>query len=149
MAAKRWFRPPPVWHGRRFARDIGRLLAAKRRRAAYDVRAPDGPASRKINPASSRARSAGRPAHARGPDLAAALDVQESRKVGGGADRAGVASEFDDGGSLLNRLGYRLQSVRKRQEGTTHPDRNAQFEHCRRSPNNPHLWSLKTPHLDN
>ena len=32
-------------------------------------------------------------------------------------------------GRLLHRLGYRLQSVRKRQEGTTHPDRNAQFEH--------------------
>ena len=32
-------------------------------------------------------------------------------------------------GRLLHRLGYRLQSVRKRQEGTSHPDRNAQFEH--------------------
>ena len=32
-------------------------------------------------------------------------------------------------GRLLHRLGYRLQSVRKRQEGATHPDRNAQFEH--------------------
>ena len=32
-------------------------------------------------------------------------------------------------GRLLHRLGYRLQSPRKRQEGTTHPDRNAQFEH--------------------
>ena len=32
-------------------------------------------------------------------------------------------------GRLLRRLGYRLQSVRKRQEGTVHPDRNAQFEH--------------------
>ena len=32
-------------------------------------------------------------------------------------------------GRLLNRLGYRLQSVRKRREGTSHPDRNAQFEH--------------------
>ena len=32
-------------------------------------------------------------------------------------------------GRLLHRLGYRLQSVRKRQEATTHPDRNAQFEH--------------------
>ena len=32
-------------------------------------------------------------------------------------------------GRLLLRLGYRLQSVRKRQEGTTHPDRNAQLEH--------------------
>ena len=32
-------------------------------------------------------------------------------------------------GRLLRRLGYRLQSVRKRQEGAVHPDRNAQFEH--------------------
>ena len=32
-------------------------------------------------------------------------------------------------GRLLNQLGYRLQAPRKRHEGTTHPDRNAQFEH--------------------
>jgi len=32
-------------------------------------------------------------------------------------------------GRLLNGLGYRLQSVRKSREGTSHPDRNAQFEH--------------------
>ena len=32
-------------------------------------------------------------------------------------------------GRLLHRLGYRLQLPRKRQEGATHPDRNAQFEH--------------------
>jgi hypothetical protein len=32
-------------------------------------------------------------------------------------------------GRMLNQLGYRLQSVRKRNEGTAHPDRNAQFEH--------------------
>ncbi len=32
-------------------------------------------------------------------------------------------------GRLLNQLGYRLQSPRKRLEGTTHPDRNAQFEY--------------------
>ena len=42
-----------------------------------------------------RARSAGGPAHVRRPDLAAALDVQESREAGGGADRAGLAGEFD------------------------------------------------------
>ena len=42
-----------------------------------------------------RAPSAGGSAHARRPDLAAALDVQESREAGGGADRAGVAGEFD------------------------------------------------------
>ena len=32
-------------------------------------------------------------------------------------------------GRLLHDLGYSLQSVRKRREGTSHPDRNAQFEH--------------------
>ena len=32
-------------------------------------------------------------------------------------------------GRLLHELGYRLQSVRKSREGTSHPDRNTQFEH--------------------
>jgi len=32
-------------------------------------------------------------------------------------------------GHLLHALGYSLQSVRKSREGTSHPDRNAQFEH--------------------
>ena len=51
------------------------------------------------------ARSAGRPAHARWRVSSTTV------------------------GRLLHRLGYRLQSPRKRQEGATHPDRNAQFEH--------------------
>jgi len=32
-------------------------------------------------------------------------------------------------GRMLNELGYRLQSVNKRNEGKSDPDRNAQFEH--------------------
>jgi hypothetical protein len=32
-------------------------------------------------------------------------------------------------GRMLNRLGYRLQSARKRNEGMSHPDRDTQFEH--------------------
>src|SRR5262245_3054232 len=32
-------------------------------------------------------------------------------------------------GRVLHALGYRLQALRKTQEGTAHPDRNAQFEH--------------------
>lgn len=32
-------------------------------------------------------------------------------------------------GRLLHELGYSLQAVRKSREGTSHPDRNAQFEH--------------------
>ena len=58
---------------------------------------------------------------------------KKSGEAGGGADRAGMAGEFDTVGRLLHRLGYRLQSPRKRQEGATHPDRNAQFEHINRT----------------
>jgi len=36
-------------------------------------------------------------------------------------------------GRMLNELGYRLQSVNKRNEGTSDPDRNAQFEHINAS----------------
>ena len=32
-------------------------------------------------------------------------------------------------GRLLKQMGYRLQALRKNQEGKSHPDRNAQFEH--------------------
>ena len=32
-------------------------------------------------------------------------------------------------GRMLHKMGYRLQSVRKSNEGMSHPDRNAQFEH--------------------
>jgi hypothetical protein len=32
-------------------------------------------------------------------------------------------------GRLLHQLGYRLQALQKTREGTSHPDRNAQFEH--------------------
>ena len=32
-------------------------------------------------------------------------------------------------GRLLHLLGYSLQALQKRREGTSHPDRNAQFEH--------------------
>jgi hypothetical protein len=34
-------------------------------------------------------------------------------------------------GHLLHGLGYRFQALRKSQEGTSHPDRNAQFEHIK------------------
>ncbi len=32
-------------------------------------------------------------------------------------------------GRLLDALGYSLHALQKRREGTSHPDRNAQFEH--------------------
>ena len=114
-AATRWFRRPPVWLGRRFARGAGRLPATRRRRTAFDALAAlqalvdpltrGDPTSPLRWTCKSRAK------------LAAALTEQGWR----------VSSTTV--GRLLHRLGYRLQSARKRQEGATHPDRNAQFEH--------------------
>jgi hypothetical protein len=43
--------------------------------------------------------------------------------------RAGWTVSSTSVGRMLNKLGYRLQSVRKRLEGASDPDRNAQFEH--------------------
>ena len=78
------------------ARGAGRVPATRRRRTAFDALAADGPASSRINPASRpRSKRWVDPLTRRRPDLAAALDVQESREAGGGADRAGVAGEFD------------------------------------------------------
>ena len=39
-------------------------------------------------------------------------------------------------GRLLNELGYSLQSVRKSREGSSHPDRNRQFEHINATADN-------------
>ena len=43
--------------------------------------------------------------------------------------KAGWSISGTSVGRLLHKLGYRLQSVRKRNEGASHPDRSAQFEH--------------------
>lgn len=50
-------------------------------------------------------------------------------KLAGALCQEGWTVSSTSVGRMLNKLGYRLQSVRKRNEGTSHPDRNAQFEH--------------------
>jgi len=50
-------------------------------------------------------------------------------KLAGALSKRGWRVSSTTVGRLLHELGYRLQSVRKRREGTSHPDRNAQFEH--------------------
>lgn len=51
-------------------------------------------------------------------------------KLSAALSKAGWKISSTSVGRLLNKLGYRLQSVRKRNEGTSqHPDRNTQFEH--------------------
>ena len=59
--------------------------------------------------------------------------VQESAKLAAALTEQGWRVSSTTVGRLLHRLGYRLQSPRKRQEGATHPDRNAQFEHINRT----------------
>ena len=50
-------------------------------------------------------------------------------KLAAALSKAGWKVSSTTVGRLLQELGYRLQSVRKGQEGTSHPDRNTQFEH--------------------
>ena len=135
MAATRWSRRPPVWRGRRSARGVGKLLGAMGPRTASD-----GPGRwTSSHPAgATRIQAAleapGRSAHARRPDLAAALDVQESREAGGGADRAGVAGEFDHGGPAAAPAGG--TGCNRRANGRKAPrirTSNAQFEHINRT----------------
>jgi hypothetical protein len=100
--------------------------------------------------ATSRIRrvGAGRPALSEGqPGLAAALEALVEPLTRGDPisplrwtckSRAKLtAALVEDGwhvssttvGRLLHALGYSLQALQKRREGTAHPDRNAQFEH--------------------
>jgi len=50
-------------------------------------------------------------------------------KLSAALSKAGWRVSSTTVGRLLNELGYSLQSVRKSREGTSHPDRNGQFEH--------------------
>lgn len=50
-------------------------------------------------------------------------------KLAAALSKAGWTVSSTTVGRLLHELGYSLQSVRKSREGTSHPDRNAQFEH--------------------
>jgi len=54
-------------------------------------------------------------------------------KLAAALTQLGFAVSSTTVGRLLNELGYRLQAVRKTREGTSHPDRNAQFEHINAS----------------
>ena len=63
------------------------------------------------------------------PTSALRWTCKSRAKLAGALTEQGWRVSSTTVGRLLNRLGYRLQSVRKRREGTTHPDRNAQFEH--------------------
>lgn len=50
-------------------------------------------------------------------------------KIAAALSKDGWSVSSTSVGRMLNQLGYRLQSVSKRNEGASHPDRNAQFEH--------------------
>ena len=130
MAGMRWCRRPRVWPGRRSGRAAGK--------------------SRKAGTPTGRIRrpGAGRPRlEQRQPGLLAALEglvdpltrgdptsplrwtCKSRAKLASGLAQQGWRVSSTTVGRLLHQLGYRLQSARKRQEGTSHPDRNAQFEH--------------------
>jgi hypothetical protein len=61
------------------------------------------------------------------------MDMQKCSLIGGHHARAEASGEQADDQSPASDLGYSLQSNRKALEGSTHPDRDAQFQYinCR------------------
>ena len=73
-----------------------------------------------------------RPRHARRSDVAVALDLQEHGQVGRGTDATEPSHLGSHGRHAAEAAGYSLQANRKTREGSSHPDRNAQFEYINR-----------------
>ena len=65
-------------------------------------------------------------------DATLAVGVEEPRQARGGAVRHGASGRGEQPARLLEHAGYRRQVNRKTQEGSHHPDRDAQFEHINR-----------------
>ena len=63
------------------------------------------------------------------PDSPLRWTCKSRAKLAGALCEKGWRVSSTTVGRLLNQLGYSLQSPRKRNEGKSHPDRNAQFEH--------------------
>ena len=129
-AATRWFRRPPVWLGRRFAR--GRREISRDEAPTDRIRRPGGgrPRIQQDQPGIQAALEALVDPLTRGDPTSPLRWTCKSRaKLAAALNEQGWRVSSTTVGRLLHRLGYRLQSPRKRQEGATHPDRNAQFEH--------------------
>lgn len=62
------------------------------------------------------------------PQLPLRWTCKSQRKLAAELTAQGFAVSADVVGDLLRELNYSLQSNRKTQEGSSHPDRNAQFE---------------------
>jgi transposase len=114
---------------------IGRGLADLRRdeaSASLRVRRPGGGRKQKIGtePGLSDALSALVQSAIRGDPEAALLWVSKSqRHLAAALAKQGFSVSQKLVGRLLRRLGFSLQANRKTREGTSHPDRNARFEH--------------------
>ena len=63
------------------------------------------------------------------PTSALRWTCKSKAKLAASLARQGWTVSASTVGRLLHAMGYSLQSVRKSHEGTSHPDRNAQFEH--------------------
>src|SRR5258707_83370 len=57
------------------------------------------------------------------------MDLQERAAIGGGTATQGAPDESSDVGRVTAQDGYSLQANRKTLEGSSHPDRDAQFHH--------------------
>ena len=130
-----------IGYGRAVVSSATGLARETIRKGRREIARDEAPTDRIRRPGGGRPRiqqdQPGRPRSTlvdpRGDDLSAALDGKSRAKLAAALTEQGWRVSSTTVGRLLHRLGYRLQSPRKRQEGATHPDRNAQFEHINRT----------------
>ena len=130
MAAMRWSPRPPVWLGKTIHR--GRRKIARAEAPTDRLRCPGAgcPRIQEDQPGILAALEVLVDPLTRGDPTSVLRWTCKSRaKLAATLTEQGWRVSSTTVGRLLNRLGYRLQSVRKRREGTSHPHRNAQFEH--------------------
>ena len=98
--------------------------------AGYVARARDGPTSSSLSRVSKEALEKLVDPLTRGdPESPLRWTCKSRAKLTAALSKAGWKVSSTTVSGLLHELGYSLQSVRKSREGTSQPDRNAQFEH--------------------
>ena len=108
---------------------------ARKRTPAGRIRRPGGGRKRTVDPdptLRSDLEKLIEPATRGDPESPLRWTCKSSRQLAAELNRQGHRTSHRMVAALLHELGYSLQANRKTIEGTSHPDRNAQFEHINR-----------------
>ena len=124
--AMRWFQPRLVSLGRPSKKDVESWRPARTQAGEYDA-----PEEDVINLMSllEALEALVEPVTRGDPTSPLRWTCKSKAKLATALSKQGWEVSSSTVGRMLHALGYSLQSVRKTREGTSHPDRNKQFEH--------------------